>query len=36
MSLSPEMLQERYSAIELAYSERRWPEVENLSQALLA
>lgn len=36
MSLSPEILQERYSAIELAYSERRWPEVESLSQALLA
>jgi hypothetical protein len=36
MSLSPEMLQQRYSAIELAYSERRWAEVESLSQALLA
>jgi hypothetical protein len=36
MSLPPEMLQQRYSAIELAYSERRWPEVESLSQALLA
>ena len=36
MSLPPEMLQQRYSAIERAYSERRWPEVESLSQALLA
>lgn len=36
MSLPPEKLQERYSAIERAYSERRWPEVENLSQGLLA
>jgi hypothetical protein len=36
MSLSPEMLQQRYSAIELAYSERRWAEVESLSQTLLA
>ena len=36
MSLSPEMQQQRYSAIELAYSERRWPEVESLSQGLLA
>ena len=36
MSLPPEKLQERYSAIERAYSERRWPEVESLSQGLLA
>jgi hypothetical protein len=36
MSLSPEIQQQRYSAIELAYSERRWPEVESLSQGLLA
>jgi hypothetical protein len=36
MGLSPQMLQQRYTAIELAYSERRWPEVESLSQALLA
>ena len=36
MSLPPEMLQRRYSAIELAYSERRWSEVESLSQSLLA
>lgn len=36
MSLPPEMLQQRYSAIERAYSERRWPEVESLSQGLLA
>lgn len=35
MSLSPEIQQQRYAAIELAYSERRWPEVESLSQALL-
>jgi hypothetical protein len=36
MSLPPEKLQERYSAIERAYSERRWPEVESLSEGLLA
>lgn len=36
MSLPPEILQQRYGAIELAYSERRWAEVETLSQALLA
>jgi hypothetical protein len=36
MSLPPEMLQRRYGAIERAYSERRWPEVESLSQGLLA
>jgi hypothetical protein len=36
MSLPPEILQQRYSAIERAYSERRWAEVESLSQALLA
>ncbi len=36
MSLSPEIQQQRYAAIELAYSERRWPEVEQLSQDLLA
>jgi hypothetical protein len=36
MSLPPEILQQRYSAIERAYSERRWTEVESLSQALLA
>lgn len=36
MSLPPEILQQRYSTIELAYSERRWPEVESLSQGLLA
>lgn len=36
MSLSPEVLQQRYAAIELAYSERLWPEVEQLSAALLA
>jgi hypothetical protein len=35
MSLSPEIQQQRYAAIELAYSERRWAEVESLSQALL-
>ncbi|MEB3353481.1 MAG: hypothetical protein VKM34_04505 [Cyanobacteriota bacterium] len=35
MSLSPEIQQQRYASIELAYSERRWPEVESLSQALL-
>jgi hypothetical protein len=36
MSLSPEIQQQRYAAIELAYSERLWPEVEQLSQELLA
>jgi hypothetical protein len=36
MSLSPEIQQQRYAAIELAYSERRWAEVEQLSQELLA
>lgn len=36
MSLSPEVLQQRYAAIELAYSERLWPDVERLSAALLA
>ncbi len=36
MSLPPEILQQRYGAIELAYSEQRWPEVESLSEALLA
>ena len=35
MSLSPEIQQQRYAAIELAYSERRWAEVESLSQELL-
>ena len=35
MSLSPEIQQQRYAAIELAYSERRWTEVESLSQELL-
>ncbi len=35
MSLSPEIQQQRYAAIELAYSERRWEEVESLSQELL-
>jgi len=35
MSLSPEIQQQRYAAIELAYSERLWPEVEQLSQNLL-
>jgi hypothetical protein len=36
MSLSPEVLQQRYAAIELAYSERLWPDVERLSAELLA
>ena len=36
MSQSADTLEQRYSAIELAYSEQRWAEVERLSQALLA
>ena len=36
MTLPPEVLQQRYAAIELAYSEQNWPEAEGLSQALLA
>jgi hypothetical protein len=35
-TLTPEQLQERYSAIELLYSESRWPEVLAASEALLA
>lgn len=35
MSLPPEIQQQHYAAIELAYSERRWTEVESLSQELL-
>ena len=35
MSLSPELQQQRYAAIELAYSERRWLDVEQLSHTLL-
>ena len=34
--MPPEVLQQRYAAIELAYSEQNWPEAEGLSQALLA
>lgn len=35
MSLAPDQQQQRYAAIELAYSERRWLDVEQLSRALL-
>lgn len=35
MSLAPEIQQQRYAAIELAYSERRWAAVEQLSRELL-
>ena len=35
MTATPESLRQRYSEIELAYGERRWPEVESLSHQLL-
>ncbi|MCU0528902.1 MAG: hypothetical protein MUD04_05310 [Cyanobium sp. Prado107] len=35
MSLSPEILQQRYATIERLYSEREWPQVEALGEALL-
>jgi hypothetical protein len=35
MSLTPEILQQRYATIERLYSEREWPQVEALSEALL-
>ncbi len=35
MSLTPEILQQRYATIERLYSERQWPQVEALSEALL-
>ena len=35
MTLSPDIQQQRYAAIELAYSERRWLDVEQLSKTLL-
>lgn len=35
MTASPELLQQRYEAIERVYSERRWDEVASLSEALL-
>lgn len=35
MTLSPDIQQQRYAAIELAYSERRWLDVEQLSRTLL-
>ncbi|MCP9886971.1 hypothetical protein KBY96_03350 [Cyanobium sp. ATX 6A2] len=35
MSLTPEILQQRYATIERLYSEREWPQVEALSKALL-
>ncbi len=35
MTLPPEVLQQRYAAIELAYSEQNWNQAETLSQALL-
>jgi hypothetical protein len=36
MSLTPEILQQRYATIERLYSEREWPQVEALSKALLS
>ncbi|MEO1002026.1 MAG: hypothetical protein AAFX65_02825 [Cyanobacteria bacterium J06638_7] len=36
MSLTPEILQQRYATIERLYSEREWPQVEALSEALLS
>jgi hypothetical protein len=35
MTLTPEILQQRYATIERLYSEREWPQVEALSEALL-
>lgn len=35
MSLTPEILQQRYATIERLYSEREWPQVEALSKTLL-
>ena len=35
MSLTPEILQQRYATIERLYSEREWPQVEALSETLL-
>jgi hypothetical protein len=36
MSLDPEILQQRYTAIERAYSARQWDETELLSTSLLS
>jgi hypothetical protein len=36
MSLTPEILQQRYATIERLYSEREWPQVEVLSKRLLS